>query len=80
MIGKCIVFETEEDLLKLTGLYDRKDLWEVGFDLDDWDIGFCSKIELPEQYWWLEGTMSGYCCGYQVTLYEGYYYYMVYHS
>lgn len=33
-------FRTEDDLLKLTGLATRDELWDVGFNLDDWDIGF----------------------------------------
>lgn len=40
------VFETEEDLMLLTGVKHRNDLWDAGFDLDDWDIGFCSDKPL----------------------------------
>lgn len=42
---KLIAFETEDDLQKLTGL-NHAELWEHGFDLDDWDIGFQSEIRL----------------------------------
>lgn len=34
------VFTTREELSQLTGL-DRNALWDAGFNLDDWDIGFC---------------------------------------
>lgn len=36
---KMTWFETEEDLQKLTGL-NHDQLWDAGFDLDDWDFGF----------------------------------------
>lgn len=80
MLANCIIFDTEEDLFKLTGLGCSQALWESGFDLDDWDIGFCSDVELDQKYWWLECRMESYACGYQVTEYENKFYYMVYHS
>ena len=80
MLANCTIFETEKDLLKLTCLSNRNDLWRMGFDLDDWDIGFCSDIELDQKYWWLGDRMNSYCCGYQVTEYNNKFYYMVYHS
>jgi hypothetical protein len=36
---KLIVFDTEEELMELTGLSENE-LWKNGFNLDDWDIGF----------------------------------------
>ena len=42
---KLIEFETEEDLIELTGLTEEE-LWEKGFNLDDWDIGFQSDTKL----------------------------------
>lgn len=45
IVIKLTVFETEEELKELTGL-SHKELWEVGFNLDDWDIGFQSDIKL----------------------------------
>lgn len=36
---KVIFFETDEDLKKLTGVEDFKELWDEGWDLDDWDFG-----------------------------------------
>lgn len=39
------MFTTEEDLMKLTGL-SRDELWDNGFDLDDWDVGFVSDVPL----------------------------------
>lgn len=35
------MFATEEELCELTGL-NHDQLWDAGFDLDDWDVGFCS--------------------------------------
>lgn len=32
-----VVFETEEELCELTGL--TEELWQKGFNLDDWEIG-----------------------------------------
>lgn len=43
-----IMFHKEEDILKLTGLDDRSVLWDVGFNLDDWDVGFCCDQKLHE--------------------------------
>jgi hypothetical protein len=40
-----IAFDTEEELMELTGL-SEDELWENGFNLDDWDIGFQSEIKL----------------------------------
>ena len=33
-----VVFETEEELCELTGLTEEE-LWQKGFNLDDWEIG-----------------------------------------
>ena len=43
-----IVFETEEELVELTGLSENE-LWEKGFNLDDWDIGFQSDTKLHDE-------------------------------
>ncbi len=43
-----IMFSTTEDLLKLTGLPDLNALWDAGFNMDDWDAGFCTDIKLHE--------------------------------
>lgn len=40
-----IAFDTEKELCELTGLTESE-LWEKGFILDDWDIGFQSDIKL----------------------------------
>ena len=37
-------FETEEELQSLTGL-THDELWEKGFDLDDWDFGI--RVDRP---------------------------------
>lgn len=42
---KLIEFETEEELMELTGLTEDE-LWKNGFNLDDWDIGFQSDTKL----------------------------------
>ena len=41
-----IMFDDTEDILKLTGLKTHSELWDAGFNLDDWDAGFCSDIYL----------------------------------
>ena len=38
-------FETEEELCELTGLTEHE-LWQKGFNLDDWEIGFQSEVKL----------------------------------
>lgn len=80
MSTKCIIFETVDELLKLTGLTCDEELRGYGFDLDDWDIGFCSNEKLDEKHWWLESKMDSHACGYQTYEYEGRYYYLVYHA
>lgn len=40
-----VVFETEEELCELTGLTEEE-LWQKGFNLDDWEIGFQSEVKL----------------------------------
>lgn len=42
---KLVVFETEEELSELTGLTEQE-LWDKGFNLDDWDIGFQLEVKL----------------------------------
>lgn len=79
MLAHCIILDTEEDLMKQTGL-NHKELWSNGFNLDDWDICFCSDKELDDEFWWLQCRMESYCCGYEVTEYNNVNYYMVYHA
>ena len=43
-----IMFSKTSDILKLTGLPDRNALWDAGFNLDDWDAGFCCDQKLHE--------------------------------
>lgn len=74
-----VMFENVEELLALTGLKTRDELWEAGFNLDDWDIGFCTKTTIEVDSW-LEMQMNNYCCGYRMTQYKDKYFYMVYHS
>lgn len=44
------MFSTDEDLCRLTGL-DEEGLWDNGFNIDDWNVGFVSDIPLtiPEE-------------------------------
>ena len=87
------MFSSEKELSILTGL-DHEELWDAGFNLDDWDVGFQSDIELTriehDRYdtwttsidvaWWLVNQMDNYCVGYKHNEYKGKHYYMVYHS
>lgn len=50
-----IMFDTEEELLELTGLKTEQELWNLGFNLDDWDAGFCSEKPLDHVYGDAEG-------------------------
>ena len=43
MIDRIAVFEDYKDLLLLTGLKSRDELWEAGFDLNDMDFGICTN-------------------------------------
>ena len=45
---QIIMFDKTDDILQLTGLKTRAGLWDAGFNLDDWDAGFCSDIRLHE--------------------------------
>lgn len=72
------MFTTEKELSKLTGL-NHEQLWDSGFDLDDWDIGFQSDKPLPE-YNWLRNRMDSYCVGYNELALGGKWYYLVYHA
>ena len=46
---QIIMFDKTDDILQLTGLKTRAGLWDAGFNLDDWDAGFCSDIRLHEE-------------------------------
>lgn len=63
---KLITFETEKELEELTGL-TQKDLWNVGFNLDDWDIGFQSDTKLHEDPS-PEDIESGDFCGWELLV------------
>jgi hypothetical protein len=85
---KVTFFDTREELRKLTGLpgnnHDEA-LWDVGFNLDDWDFGFVSDTEWSEgseHYfeWWLLFRMENHCVGYRHKEYNGRHYYIAYHS
>lgn len=81
-------FDTDEELLELTGILRRDDLWDAGFDLDDWDFGFVSdepwdhEFDCDGHYYmdFILRHMDDYCCGYRHVEYRGKHYYMAYHS
>ena len=92
MLSTVTFFDTREDLRELTGLpADNHDeaLWDAGFDLDDWDLGFASDEEWVDNWWdgetpyykhWLLDRMASHCVGYKHVEYKGKHYYMLYHS
>lgn len=43
-----VFFESDKDLKKLTGVEDFKELWDEGWDLDDWDFGIQTEEEWKE--------------------------------
>ena len=73
-----VMFNTVEDLAKLTGLstdnYNQA-LWDAGFDLDDWDIGFQT-----------DESLDVYALAFLIPRdfttirYNGKYYHMFYHA
>lgn len=71
------MYDTVEELIELTGL-DRDGLWDVGFNLDDWDVGFQCDRELPDR--WLLWQLEGYCVGPSHVEYKGKHYYHAHHS
>ena len=92
------ITDNREDIRKWTGLpsdnFDEA-LWNVGFNLDDWDICIESDTRLLQEVndggdigwtepvseaWWLVRQMENYCCGYNEVEYNGKWYYTVHHS
>lgn len=84
------ITDNREDIRKWTGLpsdnFDEA-LWNVGFDLDDWDMCIESDVRLVDDYgnsrtdaWWLVNQMEAYCCGYNEVEYNGKWYYTVHHA
>lgn len=89
------ITDNREDIRKWTGLSDDE-LWNVGFNLDDWDICFESDTRLVERVdndedgdrwvtpvdeaWWLVCRMENYCCGFNEVKYKGKWYYTVHHA
>ena len=76
-------FSNESELSKLTGL-NHEQLWDAGFNLDDWDFGFVSDTEFDmwnsTYEFFMLSKMENYCFGYEHVEYNGKHYYMVYHS
>lgn len=84
------ITDNREDIRRWTGLpsdnYDEA-LWDVGFNLDDWDMCIESDVRLVDDYgnsqtdaWWLVNQMDAYCCGYNEVEYNGKWYYTVHHA
>lgn len=90
--------DNREDIRKWTGLSGENHdaaLWEVGFDLDDWDVCFESDTRLFNdctdggyhewkepiaEAWWLATQMDNYCVGCDEVEYNGKWYYTVHHA
>lgn len=85
-----IWFETLDELKHLTGL-TSDELWDAGFNLDDWDFGVCSNDKLDINaydynkfkcgYYYLIGALTEY--GMRApkhTEHNGLHYYMSYHA
>ena len=87
------MISTEKKKKKETGL-THDELWDAGFDLDDWDVCFASNVRLVEECtdddgseyyepideaYWLVRQMEYYCVGYDEVEYSGKYYYTVHH-
>ena len=102
---KMIVFSTEEDIFRILGWeytgYWNKDrekheaLLDAGFNLDDWDIGFCCKDKLhqhiveddgyefdsfDDDVYWLGSQMMNYCVGFHYCEAFGKHWYTVHHA
>ena len=45
---KVIFFESNKDLLELSGAKSLQELWDADFDLDDWNYGIMVETEWPE--------------------------------
>ncbi len=87
---KVIFFKSDEDLLELSGAESLQDLWDAGFDLDDWNYGIMVESEWPEMsdnYWptkYVEyrddiyNCMSG-CCYASHGVFNGKHFYFKHH-
>ncbi len=92
------ITNNREDIREWTGLpsdnYDEA-LWNIGFDLDDWDMCIESDTRLIKRvsdgrgsWWeepldeayWLVTQMENYFCGYTEVEYNGKWYYTVHHA
>ena len=75
-----VMYTKPEELEQLTGL-SHDELWDAGFNLDDWDVGFqCDKPLDSPDYWWLMSQLDNYCVGPSHVEYKGKYYYHAHHS
>lgn len=45
---KVIFFNSNKDLLELSGAESIQELYSAGFDLDDWNYGIMVETEWPE--------------------------------
>ena len=86
-----VFFETDGDLKKLTGVEDFKELWDEGWDLDDWDFGIQTEEDWDEmdpnsEYydnwkhyyrWCMENMMNTFYIGHYT--HNGKHYYLKHH-
>lgn len=80
MMSHITLFDTEEELIALTGL-THKQLWDAGFNLDDWNWGFRTINEiLTNAEASLIDIMESCYCSVEMAYYNGYYYYLAYHA
>ena len=81
MIKSITFFSEEEELQQLTGL-NHDELWEAGFNLDDWDFGLVVDEPLSQEWGapyyehWLYDHLDAYCSGRGHVQHNGKYYYM----
>ena len=46
---QIIMFDKTDDILQLTGLKTRAELWDAGFNLDDWDAPLFLRCRLSRK-------------------------------
>lgn len=79
MTNTITFFDTYEELCELTGTHSRKELWDAGFGLDDWDFGFVSDEPWGEEYSpYYQTWLLLHCIGCSHVEFGGRHYYMAY--
>lgn len=75
---KLIVqYESIDELMALTGINSRDKLTDAGFNLDDIEIGYCTKTPV-EVDTWLECRMAEFGNGYKLVEFGDKYFYTIY--